>query len=189
MRIYTSKIESSAPGFLARGYFIVRKKGTFMNDCQRRQIETMRKQGMGYKAIARKTKLSRDSVRNYCRWHHLAGYGRAVAAAFREEQACQTNLNDRKELAKQLIPFNHNEKLRYTGTPGSCPLRHLAEAGIHPDNGREHHPWRQSRPQMDGRQRGHAPGFGREHQAGQRKIRRTDRRNRGVHHGTGSGHP
>ena len=36
---------------------------------------------------ARKTKLSRDSVRNYCRWHHLAGYGRAVAAAFREEKA------------------------------------------------------------------------------------------------------
>ena len=58
-----------------------------MNDCQRRQIEAMRKQGMGYKAIARKTKLSRDSVRNYCRWHHLAGYGRAVAAAFREEKA------------------------------------------------------------------------------------------------------
>ena len=46
-----------------------------MNDCQRRQIETMRKQGMGYKAIARETKLSRDSVRNYCRWHHLNGYG------------------------------------------------------------------------------------------------------------------
>lgn len=57
-----------------------------MNDCQRRQIEAMRKQGMGYKAIARKTKLSWDSVRNYCRWHHFAGYGRAVAAAFREEQ-------------------------------------------------------------------------------------------------------
>ena len=29
-----------------------------MNDCQRRQIEAMRKQGMGYKAIARKTKLT-----------------------------------------------------------------------------------------------------------------------------------
>lgn len=29
----------------------------------------------------------------------------------------QTNLNDRKGLARQLIPFNHNEKLRYTGTP------------------------------------------------------------------------
>lgn len=29
----------------------------------------------------------------------------------------QTNLNDRKELARRLIPFNHNEKIRYTGTP------------------------------------------------------------------------
>lgn len=29
----------------------------------------------------------------------------------------QTNLNDRKELARRLIPFNHNEKLHYTGTP------------------------------------------------------------------------
>ena len=29
----------------------------------------------------------------------------------------QTNLNDRKELARKLIPFNHNEKLHYTGTP------------------------------------------------------------------------
>ena len=45
----------------------------------------MRKKGMGYKAIARETKLSRDSVRNYCRWHHLNGYGAAVAAAFGKE--------------------------------------------------------------------------------------------------------
>lgn len=29
----------------------------------------------------------------------------------------QTNLNDRKGMARRLIPFNHNEKLRYTGTP------------------------------------------------------------------------
>ena len=29
----------------------------------------------------------------------------------------QINLNDRKELARRLIPFNHNEKLHYTGTP------------------------------------------------------------------------
>lgn len=69
----------------APGLFYCRKKGTFMNDCQRRQIETMRKQGMGYKAIARETKLSRDSVRNYCRWHHLNGYGAAIAAASRKE--------------------------------------------------------------------------------------------------------
>ena len=40
---------------------------------------------MGYKAIARETKLSRDSVRNYCRWHHLNGYGAAIAAASRKE--------------------------------------------------------------------------------------------------------
>ena len=66
---------SGSSRLLTRGFFIARKKGTFMNDCQRRQIEAMRKQGMGYKAIARETKLSRDSVRNYCRWHHLNGYG------------------------------------------------------------------------------------------------------------------
>ena len=70
---------------MARSFFAVWKGDGFMDDCQRRQIETMRKQGMGYKAIARETKLSRDSVRNYCRWHHLNGYGAAVAAAFRKE--------------------------------------------------------------------------------------------------------
>ena len=46
---------SGSSRLLARGFFIARKKGTFMNDCQRRQIEAMRKQGMGYKAIARET--------------------------------------------------------------------------------------------------------------------------------------
>ena len=29
----------------------------------------------------------------------------------------QTTMNDRKELARMLIPFNHNEKLHYAGTP------------------------------------------------------------------------
>lgn len=29
----------------------------------------------------------------------------------------KTNLDDRKELAKRLIPFNHNEKLNYAGAP------------------------------------------------------------------------
>lgn len=29
----------------------------------------------------------------------------------------QTTMNDRRELAKKLIPFNHNEKLHYAGTP------------------------------------------------------------------------
>ncbi len=74
------QLQASGPGL-----FYCQEEGTFMNDCQRRQIEAMRKQGMGYKAIARETKLSRDSVRNYCRWHHLNGYGAAIAAASRKE--------------------------------------------------------------------------------------------------------
>ena len=79
-----------------------------MNDCQCRQIEAMRKQGMGYKAIASKTKLSRDSVRNYCRWHHLAGYGRAVAAAFswNATQMVQ-NLED---MGFTMVPFGQGFK-------------------------------------------------------------------------------
>ena len=32
----------------------------------------------------------------------------------------QTNLNDRKELARKLIPFNHNEKLHYAGQAYLC---------------------------------------------------------------------
>ena len=32
----------------------------------------------------------------------------------------RTNLNDRKELAKRLVPFNRGEKLHYTGTAGFC---------------------------------------------------------------------
>ena len=56
-----------------------------MKNWQRDKIHELRKKGMGYKAIARETKLSRDSVRNYCRWHHLNGYGAAIAAASRKE--------------------------------------------------------------------------------------------------------
>lgn len=69
----------------ARALFACQKGASFMSDDQRRLIQEMRKQGMGYKAIARKAKLSRDSVRNYCRWHHMAGYGAAIAAAFGKE--------------------------------------------------------------------------------------------------------
>lgn len=70
---------------MARGFFVARKKGTFMNDCQRRQIETMQETGDGIQGHRPETKLSRDSVRNYCRWHHLNGYGAAIAAASRKE--------------------------------------------------------------------------------------------------------
>lgn len=51
-----------------------------MTDRQRRQIEHLRREGMGYKVIANATDLSRDSVRQYCRLHGLAGYGRCIAA-------------------------------------------------------------------------------------------------------------
>ena len=100
-----------------------------MNDCQCRQIEAMRKQGMGYKAIARKTKLSRDSVRNYCRWHHLAGYGRAVAAAFswNATQMVQ-NLED---MGFTMVPFGQGFK---DMSPLSKELfKLLMEGNIKPD--------------------------------------------------------
>ena len=73
--------------------------------------------------------------------------------------------------------------------PGVQGYVAAVEGAVQAPDGREHHPWRQSRSQMDGRQRGDAAGSGREHQSGQRKIRRKDRRNRGVHHGTGPLHP
>lgn len=56
-----------------------------MNECQRKQIKTMRKQGIGYKVIAKKLKLSRDSIRNYCKRRHLNGYGTVLAAIFGKE--------------------------------------------------------------------------------------------------------
>ncbi len=60
-----------------------------MNDKQRQQIEEMRKNGRGYKLIARKLELSRDSVRHFCQDRNLAGYGTALAATFREEKTCE----------------------------------------------------------------------------------------------------
>lgn len=73
--------------------------------------------------------------------------------------------------------------------PGVQGYVAAVEGAVQAPDGREHHPWRQSRSQMDGRQRGHAPRPGGEHQAGQRKIRRKNRRNRGIHHGTGPLYP
>lgn len=50
----------------------------------------------------------------------------------------KTNLDDRKELAKRLIPFNHSEKLHYTGTPTfafeGCGFRILRNGEIECDN-------------------------------------------------------
>ena len=69
------------------------------------------------------------------------------------------------------------------------------EGAVQAPDGREHHPWRQSRPQMDGRQRRHAPRPCGEHQAGQKKsVEKIDgivasimALDRCIHNGMGSG--
>lgn len=50
-----------------------------MTQAQVAQIEALRAQGMGYKAIASAVGLSRDIVRNYCKAHGMEGYGEAAA--------------------------------------------------------------------------------------------------------------
>ena len=50
-----------------------------MTQEQAAQIEALRAQGMGYKAIASTVGLSRDIVRNYCKAHGMEGYGEAAA--------------------------------------------------------------------------------------------------------------
>lgn len=44
----------------------------------REEIFKLRLQGLGYKAIASKLKLSRDSVCQYCHRNGLSGYGKAA---------------------------------------------------------------------------------------------------------------
>ena len=51
-----------------------------MTKQQEEQIRSLRMQGVGYKAIATVTNLSRDKVRYYCKTHNLAGYEAAVKA-------------------------------------------------------------------------------------------------------------
>jgi hypothetical protein len=42
------------------------------------KITNLRLKGLGYKAIAAKLELSRDTVRHYCRKNNLTGYAEAV---------------------------------------------------------------------------------------------------------------
>lgn len=44
-----------------------------MTDGQRQQIRHLRKEGCGYKAIAKELDISRDTVRSFCRRNGLAG--------------------------------------------------------------------------------------------------------------------
>lgn len=54
-----------------------------MTEQQAKQIREMRSQGNGYKSIAAVVGLSRDIVRNYCKYHNLVGYSGTVAKNIR----------------------------------------------------------------------------------------------------------
>lgn len=50
-----------------------------MTEIQAIQIEELRMNGKGYKAIASAVGLSRDIVRNYCKANGMEGYGNTAA--------------------------------------------------------------------------------------------------------------
>lgn len=54
-----------------------------MTDFQAKQIEALRGQGKGYKAIASAVGLSRDIVRNYCKANGMEGYADAAVLNMR----------------------------------------------------------------------------------------------------------
>lgn len=64
-----------------------------MTEIQRVQIEALRMQGKGYKAIASAVGLSRDIVRNYCKANGMEGFGEAAAMNMQNRLTSQTNLS------------------------------------------------------------------------------------------------
>lgn len=62
-----------------------------MTDIQAAQIEILRMQGKGYKAIASAIGLSRDIVRNYCKANGMEGFGEAAAMNMQNRQAGKTS--------------------------------------------------------------------------------------------------
>ena len=65
-----------------------------MTDDQREAIYQLRMEGQGYKAIARRLRLTRDSVRSYCRRTGLHGHWEVIP------------LNQREQLKRQNICRN-----------------------------------------------------------------------------------
>lgn len=55
-----------------------------MTEVQACQIREMRLKGIGYRAIATVTGLSRDSIRNYCKTHGINGFGEAAKLNLQE---------------------------------------------------------------------------------------------------------
>lgn len=64
-----------------------------MTEIQRAQIDALRMQGKGYKAIASAVGLSRDIVRNYCKVNGMEGFGEAAAMNMQNRLTGQTNLS------------------------------------------------------------------------------------------------
>ena len=58
-----------------------------MTEIQAAQIEELRMQGKGYKAIASAVGLSRDIVRNYCKTKGMEGYGNTAALNIQQRLA------------------------------------------------------------------------------------------------------
>lgn len=58
-----------------------------MTEIQAVQIEELRMNGKGYKAIASAVGLSRDIVRNYCKANGMEGYGVTAALNMQGKQA------------------------------------------------------------------------------------------------------
>lgn len=56
-----------------------------MTDEQKQRVEELRRQGVGYKLIAKEMDVSRSCIRQYCKKHGLAGYGKCIAAMARDE--------------------------------------------------------------------------------------------------------
>lgn len=62
-----------------------------MTEIQAAQIESLRIQAKGYKAIASAVGLSRDIVRNYCKANGMGGFGEAAAMNTQNRQTSQSN--------------------------------------------------------------------------------------------------
>lgn len=58
-----------------------------MTEIQAVQIEELRKNGKGYKAIASAVGLSRDIVRNYCKANGMEGHGNTAALNIQQRLA------------------------------------------------------------------------------------------------------
>lgn len=67
-----------------------------MTEIQAAQIESLRIQGKGYKAIASAVGLSRDIVRNYCKANGMEGFGEAAAINMQNRQTGQNDVNNSK---------------------------------------------------------------------------------------------